>query len=209
MHSLTHLTHECRGAIEEQFYAELLRLLKSSVPNVPPGCPPHPTPAGQHDRAGWPALESYFKHVFAQRTRAEWTATFIETDACTVPVLDRDEAMIGEAGVAGSRSFVLPALEGAARREMVQDGTEPVPPGVAPRLSHTPARVPEGSAQAYADRGDEAESAQLMLTPGEHSIEVLQQWIGAKDDEIKKLYQERVIGATDVPDDWEARSSKL
>jgi alpha-methylacyl-CoA racemase len=194
------------GAIEPQFYAELLRILKASVPTVPSGCPPHPSTEGQHERDGWPQLRQYFTAIFAQRTRAEWTASFIDTDACTVPVLDRDEALIGDAPGSQGSSYVLPRITKNA--EMVSEGEEPVPPAPAPRLSATPARIVPGSAVALEAEGGDGEGAQLLMTPGEHTIDVLKEWIGASDAQIKQLYQERAIGANDVPEEWE-RSSKL
>jgi alpha-methylacyl-CoA racemase len=70
------------GAIEPQFYAELLRLLDLDGEELPP----------QMDRDAWPAMKERFATIFAGRTRAEWEAVFEGTDACAAPVLTPGEA---------------------------------------------------------------------------------------------------------------------
>ena len=70
------------GAIEPQFYAELLR-----------GLGIEPEPGHDHfDPATWPAEAERFRVAFLTRTRAEWTAIFENTDACVTPVLSPWEA---------------------------------------------------------------------------------------------------------------------
>lgn len=180
------------GAIEPQFYAEMLRILKEAASSS--SIKTHPSPSTQLDRSTWPELQRYFTDVFALRTRDEWTKRFIGTDACVVPVLTRDEALL-EGGV-------LPAVP-EAQRETVLDGSEPIPPSPAPRLSVTPANIPAGSAAALSQGREE--SAQLLLTPGEHTLEILEQWAKIPASEAKKLYQQKAIGAADVPDDWDSK----
>lgn len=70
------------GAIEPQFFAELIRGLGLDES----WC------ARQYDAAGWPEMKAEFERVFATRTREEWTALFEPTDACVSPVLDMSEA---------------------------------------------------------------------------------------------------------------------
>ena len=70
------------GAIEPQFYAELIRLLGLEGEELP----------GQMDRAAWPAMKERFAQVFATRTRDEWEAVFDGSDACAAPVLSPAEA---------------------------------------------------------------------------------------------------------------------
>ena len=70
------------GAIEPQFYAELIRLLGLRQSELP----------RQMERAAWPTMKARLASVFASRTRAEWTQIFDGTDACAVPVLTMDEA---------------------------------------------------------------------------------------------------------------------
>ncbi|MEV8098077.1 CaiB/BaiF CoA-transferase family protein [Kitasatospora sp. NPDC085879] len=73
--------HMAVGALEPQFYAEFARLL-----GLRPDAP------GQHEVARWPELRTLIAARFATRTRADWTAVFEGTDACTAPVLSLGEA---------------------------------------------------------------------------------------------------------------------
>ncbi|MFV9453455.1 CaiB/BaiF CoA transferase family protein [Rhodococcus sp. NM-2] len=82
-------TYECSdgkyvavGALEPQFYAELLRVL-----DIVPATLGH-----QRDVEGWPLVRKLFTEKFASRTRDEWAARFADVDACVTPVLDFDEA---------------------------------------------------------------------------------------------------------------------
>jgi alpha-methylacyl-CoA racemase len=70
------------GAIEPQFYAELIRLLDLEGEDLP----------DQSDRAAWPAMKKRFAELFASRTRAEWEKVFEGSDACVAPVLSLSEA---------------------------------------------------------------------------------------------------------------------
>ena len=70
------------GAIEAQFYAELIRLLGLEDEALP----------DQNDRAQWPALKARFAALFLTKTRDEWQAIFDGTDACVSPVLSIPEA---------------------------------------------------------------------------------------------------------------------
>ena len=65
------------GAIEPQFYAELLRLLGLEDEELP----------DQMDRDAWPDMKERLSAIFAARTRAEWEEIFDGSDACTAPVL--------------------------------------------------------------------------------------------------------------------------
>src|SRR5205814_8399928 len=82
-------TYECAdgayvavGAIEPQFYAELLDGL---------GLDPSALPE-RDDRAQWDALRAVFAKVFATRARDEWAAEFAGGDACVAPILTLNEA---------------------------------------------------------------------------------------------------------------------
>jgi alpha-methylacyl-CoA racemase len=70
------------GAIESQFYAELIRLMGLEGEELP----------DQMDRTAWPAMKIRFAEVFASRTREEWEKVFEGSDACVCPVLSLDEA---------------------------------------------------------------------------------------------------------------------
>lgn len=106
------------GAIEDQFYAELLSVL---------GLTEHPVArAGQHDSARWPELAALFRDTFATRTRQEWITAFEATDACATPVLTLDEAA-ADPHLAERGTFV--EAFGAHQ------------PAPAPRFSRTPSSI--------------------------------------------------------------------
>jgi alpha-methylacyl-CoA racemase len=101
------------GAIEPQFYSELLRRL--DLPSD--ACP-------QWDRARWPELKERFAQRFRTRTRAEWSTVFEHADACVTPVLGLSEAVQHPHNVARGAFTELGGAE------------VPTP---APRFSATPA----------------------------------------------------------------------
>ena len=69
------------GAIEPQFYAELLRLLEVDPEEMP-----------QWDRDRWPQFKVRMAEIFRGRTRAEWADLLEPADACATPVLGLTEA---------------------------------------------------------------------------------------------------------------------
>ena len=72
------------GALEPQFYAELVRLTEAANPSL--------DPAQRGDPSTWPAARRDWATLFATRTRDEWAALLEGTDACAAPVLSWDEA---------------------------------------------------------------------------------------------------------------------
>lgn len=70
------------GAIEPQFYAQLLKLLKLDDVD----------PALQYDARQWPALKQRMADTLRQKTRAEWQSLLEGTDVCFAPVLSLTEA---------------------------------------------------------------------------------------------------------------------
>lgn len=72
------------GALEPQFYAELLERLDLTDD---PDC------ARQMNPGTWPAMRERFEAVFATRTRNEWCKRLEGTDVCFAPVLDMNEAI--------------------------------------------------------------------------------------------------------------------
>ncbi|WP_330251343.1 CoA transferase [Nocardia sp. NBC_00565] len=70
------------GAIEPQFYAELLAGLQLSDVDLP----------DRDDVSQWSSLKATFTEVFRTRTRDAWAAVFEGTDACATPVLTFAEA---------------------------------------------------------------------------------------------------------------------
>jgi alpha-methylacyl-CoA racemase len=112
------------GAIEPQFYAELLEKLGLSDADLP----------GQNDMARWPELRTVFTDTFAKHDRDHWTKVFATSDACVTPVL-----AFGE---------VLDEPHIAERDTFYDSGTDGLQPKPAPRFSRsqtgtpTPPRVP-------------------------------------------------------------------
>jgi alpha-methylacyl-CoA racemase len=104
------------GAIEPQFYAELLRGMGIDAETLP----------RQMDKTAWPALKERFAAIFAAKTRAEWCEIFAGTDACVAPVLTMTEALANEHVMA--RDTIV-----------VDDGIEQ--PAPAPRFSRTPGAI--------------------------------------------------------------------
>jgi alpha-methylacyl-CoA racemase len=102
------------GAIEPQFYAELLRLLELD---------PAEYPQWNNDR--WPEFKQRFAEIFRARTREQWTALLEPAEACATPVLSLAEAPVHR--------------HTAARNTFIErDGV--IQPAPAPRFSRT---VPE------------------------------------------------------------------
>jgi alpha-methylacyl-CoA racemase len=74
------------GAIEPQFFAQLLAGLGLSAEDVP----------NQLDPAAFPEVHKLFAEKFAGKVRDEWTDIFAGTDACVTPVLTWREAAQNE-----------------------------------------------------------------------------------------------------------------
>lgn len=106
--------HVAVGALEPQFYAELLRLLEVD-----------PADAPQWERERWPELKERFAEIFRGRTRAEWARLLEHAEACATPVLSMGEA---------------PAHEHNRARETFIERGGVLQPAPAPRFSRT---VPE------------------------------------------------------------------
>ncbi|MEV6104782.1 CaiB/BaiF CoA-transferase family protein [Streptomyces sp. NPDC051940] len=113
------------GALEPQFYAELVRLL--GIEEKAPA---------QKDFARWGELRELLADTFRQRTREEWTRVFDGSDACVAPVLSLREAP-GHPHLAARGTFTT--YEGI---------TQPAP---APRFSHTPGSLRRPPARHGAD----------------------------------------------------------
>lgn len=109
------------GAIEPQFYAELIGRLRLDPADFEP----------QHDRSRWPERKHRMAAVFATRDRDAWCAVMDGADACLTPILDMAEAMQHPHHLARS-TFV--DIEGVLQ------------PAPAPRFSRTPPVVrPRGN----------------------------------------------------------------
>lgn len=86
------------GALEPQFYAELLQRL--GLADV--------DPTAQHDRRQWPALRERVAARIREKTRDEWSALLEGTNVCFAPVLTLAEAPL-HAHAQARRSFVRSA----------------------------------------------------------------------------------------------------
>jgi len=110
------------GALEPQFYAELVEKLGLSDEDLP----------AQMDRSGWPKLRDRLTEVFKSKTRDEWREILEHTDACFAPVLTMSEAT--EHPHIRARGTVV-ELEGVQQ------------PAPAPRFSRTSGSISRRAAQ--------------------------------------------------------------
>ena len=96
------------GALEPQFYAELLERT---------GLAGDPVFAEQMDPGKWPAMRERLAEVFRGRTREEWCAAMEGSEACFAPVLSLTEAPEHPHNIARG-TFIK-------HQGMVQPGTAP------------------------------------------------------------------------------------
>jgi alpha-methylacyl-CoA racemase len=132
------------GAIEERFYAELLKGLDMDPSTLP----------SQHDMGRWPEMRNRFAEVFKTKTRDEWAAIFDGTDACVAPILDMDE-------VANHRHN--------KERDLLLEVDGVAQPAPAPRLSRTPGSVQKPGTL----RGSETREILVELGYASNEIESL------------------------------------
>jgi alpha-methylacyl-CoA racemase len=118
------------GAIEPQFYAQLLAGLELDQADLP----------GQNDIPRWPELKAIFTETFLKHDRDHWAKVFAGTDACVTPVLSFAE--------------VLDEPHIAERDTLYDAGTDGLQPRPAPRFSRsvpdtpTPPREPGEDTEA-------------------------------------------------------------
>jgi alpha-methylacyl-CoA racemase len=105
------------GAIEPQFYAELLERV---------GLEKDPRFIAQMDRSKWPDMKLAFEALFKTRTRAEWCELLEGSDACFAPVLSPLEA---------------PEHPHNRERETFVTVAGALQPAPAPRFSRTPGAI--------------------------------------------------------------------
>jgi alpha-methylacyl-CoA racemase len=117
--------HFAVGALEPQFYAELLRLLELDPDEFP-----------QMDRERWPELKRTFADLFRTRPRDEWAQLFAGSEACATPVLGLGEAASHP--------------HNQARGSFVEVGGK-LQPAPAPRFERTPAATPTVPPEPGAD----------------------------------------------------------
>ncbi len=104
------------GAIEPQFYAELLQRAGIDDPEF----------KEQNNRAKWPAQREKMEAIFKTKTRDEWSKLLEGTDACAMAVYSMDEAK--------SHPHLV------ARKTFVEHAGA-VQPAPAPRFSRTPSQI--------------------------------------------------------------------
>jgi alpha-methylacyl-CoA racemase len=109
--------HVAVGAIESQFYANLIQKLGLADEALP----------AQMDRTSWPAMKARLAEIFKTKTRDEWCAIMDEADTCVAPVLSIDEAS------------THPHARARAAFVEIDGAVQPAP---TPRFSRTPSDVP-------------------------------------------------------------------
>lgn len=108
------------GAVEPQFYAELLDRI----------CADDPAFERRLDRDEWEPLRAKFAELFLKRTRDEWCELLEGSDACFAPVLDLEEAPLHPHNVARSAFVEVAGV---------------VQPAPAPRFSLTPGVIQQAA----------------------------------------------------------------
>ncbi|MBV6756683.1 CaiB/BaiF CoA transferase family protein [Rhodococcus opacus] len=120
------------GAIEPQFYRELLRILAIPTDEV--------DPLHQEDPSTWPHTTKRLTEEFATRTQTDWIQVFAGSDACVSPILSLRQA--------GEHPQLL------ARRVLTRVSDDLLQPAVAPRFSRHPRIEPGVPAAIGADTVD-------------------------------------------------------
>jgi alpha-methylacyl-CoA racemase len=124
--------HVAIGAIEPQFYAELLSRVGLGAESLPP----------QMDRQSWPAMKQRLAALFKQKTRAEWCALLEGSDACFAPVLSMSEAA------------EHPHMQARGNFVTASGGVGALQPAPAPRFSRTAPEVRRAPAHAGQDTSE-------------------------------------------------------
>jgi alpha-methylacyl-CoA racemase len=107
--------HMAVGAIEPQFFAELMKGLELEIGETE-----------RNDPRTWDNMRRQIADRFTTRTRDEWTEVFAPTDACVAPVLSLKEA---------------PSNPHLTARQSFVEIDNLVQPAPAPRFSITPGAV--------------------------------------------------------------------
>lgn len=118
--------HVAIGAIEPEFYVQLLEVLGVTDEGL----------AARLDPSRWSQMKDEVAAAFLTRTRDEWCALLEGTDACFAPVLDLDEAVDH------------PHNRARGTFTMVDGVVQPAP---APRFSHSGTVAPRPIAAQGAD----------------------------------------------------------
>ncbi|KAM9734716.1 alpha-methylacyl-CoA racemase isoform 1-T2 [Menidia menidia] len=138
------------GALEPQFYLQLLKVLELDPRELPP----------QMSFSDWPELRRIFSARFASKPQAEWSRLFQGTDACVTPVLSLDQ--------------VSSHPHNRERGSFMKDSGGGEFPRPAPVLSRTPARpspaahltTGEHTVEVLQEFGFNSEEIEQMLAAG-------------------------------------------
>ncbi len=134
--------HICIGAIEPQFYRELLERCGIEDPDF----------SRQMDPALWPGLSERLEKLFATKDRDWWCERLEGSDVCFAPVLDLEEAPLHPHNIARATFYT-------------QDGcTQPAP---APRFSRSRAEQPPAAPPRNGEHNPE-----LLAEAGFSSAEI-------------------------------------
>lgn len=148
-------TYECAdgeyvsvGAIEPQFYAQLLQGLELDNADLPP----------QMDMDQWPRLRRAFTRVFLGKSRDQWAQVFDGIDACVAPVLKMSEVPLH------------PHIKARGTMVDIDGHLQPAPAPrfsrSSPKIRHRAAHVGEHSDQILADIGLDAEAVAALRESG-------------------------------------------
>lgn len=136
------------GAIEPQFFSQLIDQLGLSKENLP----------HQMDRDQWPEIKKLVAESIRTRTRDEWNNRLAGSDICFAPVLDLDEAALHPHNVERSTFIEV----GGVRQ-----------PAPAPRFSRTvpeiirpPAHPGENTVEALGNWGFSEDRIKALLQAG-------------------------------------------
>ncbi|KAF2402969.1 CoA-transferase family III [Trichodelitschia bisporula] len=141
------------GALEPQFFAQLLRGLGLTEKDLP---------GPREDVSTWPALRELFTRRFKSKTRKEWEDVFDGTDACCTPVLEQRE--LEKTGFDQRPPVTLRDTPGFA----IAGGVE----------GEADVAVRSAKGQGVGDKGKGW--VERGLKPGVGGEEVLEQWVGWK-----------------------------
>ncbi|XP_054908503.1 alpha-methylacyl-CoA racemase [Poeciliopsis prolifica] len=131
------------GAIETEFYNQLLKGLELDAGELPP----------QMSFSDWPELKQLFTERFASKTQADWLMIFDRIDACVTPVLSFDE--------------VSSHPHNQERGSFMKDSSGEEFPRPAPVLSRTPAEPCLASDPAVGEH-----TVEVLLDYGYTSAEI-------------------------------------
>lgn len=131
------------GAIEPEFYNQLLKGLELNAGELPP----------QMSFSDWPELKQIFTERFVSKTQADWSKIFDGTDACVTPVLSFDQ--------------VSSHPHNRERGSFMKDSSGEEFPRPAPILSRTPAEPCLASDPAVGEH-----TVEVLLEYGYTSAEI-------------------------------------